>query len=180
LNHEFQSYILYPFETDPLGYPQTRDIKVHFNRDTLVRLFSARLLRWTGTGAGPAHAIGVTKLIAVTEQTIITVNVYTALGSDHTLITCFIAILPGEAGITQAQTPVDRITYFLTGAEQPVIRTIVIIERAHADIIHLVTGINGTRYPVATVDRRTGLAVTCAITGFLSIAVLIVTTGASP
>jgi len=88
-------------------------------------------------------------------------------------------MLPGETGITQAQTPRIRITYFLTGAEQPVIRTIVIIDRFHADIIHLITGINRTRNPVTAVDRHSRLAFTPAITGFLSVAVLIVTTGAS-
>jgi hypothetical protein len=41
----------------------------------LIGLFIARLLRWTGTGARLAHAIGITELIAVTEQTVITVNV---------------------------------------------------------------------------------------------------------
>jgi hypothetical protein len=64
---------------------------------------------------------------------------------------------PFGAGIASAHAPCRRITYLITRAEQPVVRTGNIIRCVYADILKLITGIFGTVDFIITVDRRTRL-----------------------
>ena len=78
---------------------------------------------------------------------------------------------PFGAGIARAQTTCINITDLITGAEQPVVRTGIIIRRVVADIVELVTGIHGTVDSVITVGWRTWLAgAISGITGLRTVA----------
>ena len=58
-----------------------------------------------------------------------------------------------RARITATYASCGRVTDFITGTEQAVIRTGGIIGRVHALVVNLVTGINGAVHPVVTIDR---------------------------
>jgi hypothetical protein len=96
-----------------------------------------------------------------------------------TPIQIFVANLAFKAGITSAHAPGNRITDLLTGTEQTVVRTVVVIGSVHTCIVDLVTGIHRTVHPVVAVNRSTRQACTCAVAGLLAVTELSIRTGAS-
>jgi hypothetical protein len=121
----------------------------------------------------------VTKFIAIAEEAVIRAvivirRVYTGVIRFITVIICTIYPITAVNRCTGHATT-DQIAGFYTVTILSII-TGAVVGRVETGIIHLVTGIIRTRYPVTTVDRQPRLTVTCAITGFLSVAVLVVRT----
>jgi hypothetical protein len=69
----------------------------------------------------------------------------------------------------------EQIAYFHTVTILSIV-TDVVVGCVCTGIIHFVTGIKGTLKPIVTVDEYSRLACTCTITGFFSVAVLVVGT----
>jgi hypothetical protein len=121
----------------------------------------------------------VTEFISVAEEAVIRAvvairRVHTGVVDFVTVVICTIYPITAVNRCTGHATT-NQIAGFYTVTILPII-TGAVVGRVETGIIHLVTGIIRTRYPVTTVDRHPRLTVTAAITGFLSVTVLVVST----
>jgi hypothetical protein len=93
------------------------------------------------------------------------------VGVSVTAVCVLIAGSPGWTRISCAQAALEDVTDLLPGAKEPVVRTEVVVGRAHAQIVDFVAGVEGAVDAVTAVDRRAGLTGPRAVTGLVAIAV---------